>query len=139
VEIEEDYDASLPKIEVIPQEISRVFLNVLSNAFQAVRKRMQDGSEYAYVPAVRVSTRATATGVEVRIRDNGPGIPEAIRDKIFQPFFTTKPTGEGTGLGLSLSYDIIVKGHGGEIVLDSREGECAEFLVKLPAEVMSGE
>jgi len=132
VEIEEEYDTSLPRIEVIPQEISRVFLNVLSNAFQAVRKRMQDGSDEAYIPAVRVSTRATATGVEVRIRDNGTGIPEAIRDKIFQPFFTTKPTGEGTGLGLSLSYDIIVKGHGGEIGVESEEGRVTAFSIKLP-------
>ncbi len=131
VEIEEEYDTSLPRIEVIPQEISRVFLNVLSNAFQAVRKRMQDGSDEAYIPAVRVSTRTTATGVEVRIRDNGPGIPEAIRDKIFQPFFTTKPTGEGTGLGLSLSYDIIVKGHGGEIRVESEEGRFTAFFIEL--------
>jgi len=131
-EVEEEYDTSLPRIEVIPQEISRVFLNVLSNAFQAVRKRMQDGSEDAYIPAVRVSTRGTATGVEVRIRDNGPGIPEAIRDKIFQPFFTTKPTGEGTGLGLSLSYDIVVKGHGGQIRVESEGHRSTQFVISLP-------
>ncbi len=136
VEIEEEYDTALPKVEVIPQEISRVFLNVLSNAFQAVRKRTQEGKDESYIPVVRVSTRATATGVEVRIRDNGPGIPASIREKIFQPFFTTKPTGEGTGLGLSLSYDIVVKGHGGEISAESEENRYTEIVMSIPGKEM---
>ena len=137
MDIEEDYDSRLPKIEVIPQEISRVFLNVLSNGFQAVRKRSLEQEGSAYKPTVRVRTLQKLQGIEIRIRDNGPGIPEAIREKIFQPFFTTKPTGEGTGLGLSLSYDIVVKGHRGEIGVDSEEGVFTEFTVTLPREAMA--
>ncbi|PLX25898.1 MAG: hypothetical protein C0600_11575 [Ignavibacteria bacterium] len=131
VDIREEYADGLPQIEVIPQEMSRVFLNLLSNAFQAVRKRaLQDGD--GYEPMVKVSTTYRAEIHEVRIWDNGSGIPVEIREKIFQPFFTTKPTGEGTGLGLSLSYDIVVKGHGGEIRVESEEGKYAEFIVSLP-------
>ncbi|PLX32332.1 MAG: hypothetical protein C0600_02905 [Ignavibacteria bacterium] len=130
VDIREEYADAPPQIEVIPQEMSRVFLNLLSNAFQAVRKRsLQDVDEYS--PIVKVSTAYHDGRHEVRIWDNGPGIPAEIREKIFQPFFTTKATGEGTGLGLSLSYDIVVKGHGGKIGVESEVGKYAEFIVTL--------
>ncbi|PLX25900.1 MAG: hypothetical protein C0600_11585 [Ignavibacteria bacterium] len=136
VDIHEQYAEGLPKIEVIPQEMSRVFLNLLSNAFQAVRKRsLQDGDGYS--PIVEVRTAYHDGTQEVHIWDNGPGIPTEIREKIFQPFFTTKPTGEGTGLGLSLSYDIVVKGHGGEIYVESEEKTCSEFIVSLPGEFLA--
>ena len=135
VEIMEDYGADIPRIEVIPQEISRVFLNVLSNAFQAVRKHSKHETKKNYVPQVHVHTRMAAASVEIRIRDNGPGIPQDIHEKIFQPFFTTKSTGEGTGLGLSLSYDIVVKGHGGKIHVESEEGEYTAFIMTLPVSV----
>ncbi|PLX28973.1 MAG: hypothetical protein C0600_09110 [Ignavibacteria bacterium] len=120
----------IPRISAIPQEISRVFLNVLSNAFQAVRKRSLSDPEH--VPEVRLTTTKYSGGIDVRIWDNGSGIPEEIRGKIFQPFFTTKPTGEGTGLGLSLSYDIITKGHQGEITIDSEAGRYTECRILLP-------
>lgn len=135
VEIEEDYGGNIPRIEVIPQEISRVFLNVLSNAFQVVRKRMRHAADEMYAPAVQVRTRQVGDGVEVRIHDNGPGIAADIREKIFQPFFTTKSTGEGTGLGLSLRYDIVVKGHGGRMQVESEEGEYTAFIMTLPETV----
>jgi signal transduction histidine kinase len=115
---------------VIPQEIGRVLLNLFNNAFYAVsQKKAQLNGQYQ--PQVIVSTKALADGVEIRVRDNGTGIPDSVKSKIFQPFFTTKPTGEGTGLGLSLSYDIITKGHGGELQVESKEGEGAEFIIQL--------
>ena len=126
-----------------PQDIGRVLLNLYNNAFYAVQQKQRqiqktvmagagEETEAPYRPTVWVSTRQVNGSVELSVRDNGVGIPEAIRDKIFQPFFTTKPTGEGTGLGLSLSYDIITKGHGGEMVLESREGEITELVISLP-------
>jgi len=118
-----DFDESLPKIKVIPQDIGRVVLNIFNNAFQAI----QDVEN----PTVSVSTKLLDNRIEIRITDNGPGIPENIRDKIFQPFFTTKPTGQGTGLGLSLSYDI-VKAHGGSIGVKSHEGKGSVFTIQLP-------
>ena len=108
-----------------------MLLNLLSNAFYAVRQRQQRGAP-GYAPTVRVSTRRVGDDVEIRVRDNGGGIPESMRQKIFQPFFTTKPTGEGTGLGLSLSYDIVTQGHGGTLTVDSHEGQGTEFLIRLP-------
>jgi signal transduction histidine kinase len=126
-----ELEPSLPKLMVVPQDMSRVFLNIINNAFYSVnekRKALGDG----YAPEVKIVTKSLATGVEIRIRDNGKGIPEKIREKILQPFFTTKPTGEGTGLGLSLSYDIIVKGHNGELKVETQEGEYAEFIIVLP-------
>ncbi|PLX28976.1 MAG: hypothetical protein C0600_09125, partial [Ignavibacteria bacterium] len=134
VDIREQYADALPPIEVIPQEMSRVFLNLLSNAFQAVRKRAVAGEDVGYSPQVMVSTTAMPEDLKIRIHDNGTGIPFSIREKIFQPFFTTKPTGEGTGLGLSLSYDIVVKGHGGHIRVESEEGLYTEFIVSIPRE-----
>jgi C4-dicarboxylate-specific signal transduction histidine kinase len=124
-----DFDAGLEKINVIPQDIGRVLLNLINNAFYAVaeKKKQQTGD---YVPAVSVSTRKAAGKIEISVQDNGNGIPAKVLDKIFQPFFTTKPTGEGTGLGLSLSYDII-KAHGGELKVDTKEGEGTEFVIVL--------
>ncbi|MFC7669076.1 sensor histidine kinase [Hymenobacter humi] len=126
-----DFDASLKPLKVVPQDLSRVLLNLLTNAFYAVAaKSKQAGADYR--PEVSVHTRRTENAVEIQVRDNGNGIAAAVRDKIFQPFFTTKPTGEGTGLGLSLSYDIITKGHGGSMRVDSEEGQYTQFTTSLP-------
>jgi len=125
-----DFDESIGEINIIPQDISRVLLNLLNNAFYVVdeKKRQLNGM---YEPAVAVCTKKLNGKVEIQVKDNGNGIPQNITDKIFQPFFTTKPTGQGTGLGLSLSYDI-VKAHGGEIRVESKEGEGTEFIMHLP-------
>jgi signal transduction histidine kinase/ligand-binding sensor domain-containing protein len=117
-------DKSLPKVKVIPQDVGRVLLNLFNNAFQACSSSTEK-------PTVTVSTSRLSEGVQISVKDNGPGISEEIKDKIFQPFFTTKPTGQGTGLGLSLSYDI-VKAHGGELKVDTKEGEGATFIIHLP-------
>ncbi|WP_460915989.1 two-component regulator propeller domain-containing protein [Spirosoma areae] len=131
VEIKTDFDADLGLVEVVPQEIGRVLLNLFNNAFYAVQEKQKTASGY-YQPTVTVSTAQVDSNVEIRVKDNGKGIPEAVKTKIFQPFFTTKPTGEGTGLGLSLSYDIVTKGHGGEMRVISQEGMGAEFIISLP-------
>jgi signal transduction histidine kinase len=132
VALERDFDPDLEPIEIVPQDITRVFLNLFGNAFYAVSKRRREGGEAAYAPVVRVTTRARADEVEIRVRDNGIGMLPEVRDRAFTPFFTTKPTGEGTGLGLSISYDIIVQQHGGTIAIDSSEGEFTEFTIRLP-------
>jgi signal transduction histidine kinase len=126
-------DPNLKKIEIIPQDIGRVLLNLINNAFYAVNERLKSNPD-TYRPQVNVTTKWLGNAVEIRVSDNGNGVPEPIRDKIFQPFFTTKPTGQGTGLGLSLSYDII-KAHGGEVSMITREGQGesgSEFIIKLP-------
>jgi two-component system NtrC family sensor kinase len=124
-------DAGLPKVNIIPQDVGRVLLNLFTNAFYAtMQKKKLHGSDYK--PTVSVTTRVHQDEVVITVRDNGTGIPEDVKDKIMQPFFTTKPTGEGTGLGLSLSYDIIVKGHGGKINVDTAEREFTEFTISLP-------
>ncbi|MFD3003344.1 sensor histidine kinase [Pontibacter toksunensis] len=133
--LETHFDKDLPKLEVVPQDIGRVLLNLYNNAFYAVQYKKSKTEDESYQPVVQVSTQWKEKGLELRIRDNGCGIPENIRHKILQPFFTTKPTGQGTGLGLSLSYDIITKGHLGEIKLDSKEGEYTEFIIMLPMQV----
>lgn len=125
-----DLDDSLPKIKVLPQDIGRVLLNLINNAFHAVSEKKGQNIQ-GYKPAVTVSTKNEADHIEIRVIDNGNGIPAEVMDKIFQPFFTTKSTGEGTGLGLSLSYDIITKGHEGELKVETREGEGAEFIIRL--------
>lgn len=125
------FDAELGLVPVVPQEIGRVLLNLYANAFYAVRQqaaRQQNG----YQPQVQVTTHRRNGQVKLRVRDNGIGIPDAIQEKIFQPFFTTKPAGEGTGLGLSLSYDIVTKGHGGTLLVESQEGKYTEVIVSLP-------
>ncbi|MEI7585039.1 ATP-binding protein [Runella sp.] len=136
-----DFDPNVPKLEVIPQDLGRVLLNLINNAFYAVHKKKQEISESAqsdlptatnYEPTVWVTTKKVDSEIHISVRDNGTGIPEEVQSKIFQPFFTTKPTGQGTGLGLSLAYDIVTKGHGGEIEVESVEGGGTTFVVKLP-------
>ena len=131
VTIERDYDASVGAVEMAPQEMGRVIINLLNNAFDAVHERaLSINGQFA--PTVRVSTRQAEGQVEIRVEDNGAGIPADIRPKIFEPFFTTKPTGSGTGLGLSLSYDIVTQGHGGMMTVEGEEGQGATFVVALP-------
>jgi signal transduction histidine kinase len=142
-------DPELPKLNVLPQDVGRVVLNLINNAFYAVSERQKVESETLtesgkskaeslkssvdkYEPAVTVTTKYLGDKVEIRVKDNGTGIPAKVKEKIFQPFFTTKPTGQGTGLGLSLSYDIITKGHGGEIKMETEEGKGTEFIIQLP-------
>lgn len=138
------FDPAIHKIEAVPQDIGRVLLNLYNNAFYAVHQKQKELGETAdYQPEVSVSTRLSGgttdteqdsrgTTIELRIRDNGTGIPPEIVNKIYQPFFTTKPTGQGTGLGLSLSFDIITKGHGGDIQVNTEAGQFTEFTVELP-------
>ena len=128
---ESDFDNGIGKLDLISQDIGRVILNLINNAFYAVTEKKKQMGE-GYEPIVSVSTKRSSGKIEIRVKDNGNGIPQKILDKIFQPFFTTKPTGQGTGLGLSLSYDI-VKAHGGELKVETKEGEGAEFIVILPA------
>ncbi|GAB3535894.1 hypothetical protein GCM10027443_25470 [Pontibacter brevis] len=130
--LETHFDNSLPKLEVVPQDIGRVLLNLLNNAFYAVKQKKSQTEDVNYQAQVQVSTCRKGNVCELHIRDNGCGIPESIRHKILQPFFTTKPTGQGTGLGLSLSYDIITNGHNGKISVDSVEGEYTGFTIRLP-------
>jgi signal transduction histidine kinase len=132
ITLDRDYTAGTAPIELVPQDITRVCLNLFSNGFYAATKRQREGGDPNFKPTLRVSTRDLGDVVEVRIRDNGVGIPPEIKDKLFQPFFTTKPTGEGTGLGLSISYDIVTQEHGGTITVDSRVGEFTEFTFRLP-------
>jgi len=141
--METHFDPNLPKVEIIPQDIGRVLLNLITNAFYAVNERKyllnlarQSGdanlTDFTYDPRVTITTQLTANSqLLIAVKDNGSGIPDHIKDKIFQPFFTTKPTGQGTGLGLSLSYDI-VKAHGGELKVQTMEGEGSEFMISLP-------
>ncbi len=130
-ELVTNLDANLPKINVIPQYIGRVLLNLFNNAFYAVNQKQKTSGE-DYKPEVSLTTSPANGQVIIKVKDNGIGIPDAIKEKIMQPFFTTKPTGEGTGLGLSLTYDMVVKGHGGSIQVNSAEGEGSEFIVSLP-------
>jgi signal transduction histidine kinase len=131
IKIEREYDKTLEKINVVPQDISRVFLNIINNAcYAAYDKKKKNGDDFT--PALKVSTKNLNNKVEIHISDNGNGIPKNIIDKIFQPFFTTKPTGEGTGLGLSLSYDIVTKVHNGELKVETKEGEGTNFIIHLP-------
>jgi signal transduction histidine kinase len=128
--IKTDFDIAIGKINLIPQDIARMLLNIYNNAFYAVNEKKKTTSA-VYDPTVSISTKKIGDKVEIRVKDNGKGIPQKVVDKIFQPFFTTKPAGQGTGLGLSLSYDI-VKAHGGAITVNTREGEGSEFVVQLP-------
>jgi signal transduction histidine kinase len=131
ITIEKDYDETLEKINVVPQDISRVFLNIINNACYAAYDRKKKSSDDGFLPTLKVSTKGLNEKVEIRIGDNGEGIPKDILDKIFQPFFTTKPTGEGTGLGLSLSYDIVTKVHGGKLRVETKEDMGTEFIIIL--------
>ena len=126
-----ELDNSIGKINVAPQEIGRVILNLINNAFYAVNEKRKQNLN-GYEPTVTITTAKRNGKVEIKVKDNGNGIPQKILDKIFQPFFTTKPTGQGTGLGLSLSYDIITKGHGGDLGVKTKESEGSEFIIGLP-------
>jgi len=143
ITIEKEYDETIGKLSVVPQDISRVFLNIINNAcYAAFQKQKANGKEQTannhFSPTLSVSTKNLGDTIEIRIRDNGNGIPAEIREKIFNPFFTTKPTGQGTGLGLSISYDIIVQQHHGEIKVETEEGGFTEFVVRLPKDERRG-
>lgn len=131
LKIEADYDDTIGMINVVPQNLSRVFLNIINNACYSTNQKKKELKD-AYFPILKVQTKNLGDKVEIRIRDNGTGIPQEILDKIFNPFFTTKPAGQGTGLGLSLSFDIVVQEHNGEMKVDSKEGEYAEFVIIIP-------
>jgi signal transduction histidine kinase len=128
--LETHFDESINKVNVVAQEMGRVILNLITNAFYVVKEKKEKQPE-GYEPTVIVTTRKEEGRVVIAVKDNGNGIPDAIKDKIFQPFFTTKPTGQGTGLGLSMSYDIVTKGHGGELKVETTEGEGTEFIINL--------
>jgi signal transduction histidine kinase len=131
VTLQRDFGQGIAPITLVPQDITRLLLNLFSNGFYAARQR-QAREAAGFEPTLTVDTRELDDAVEIRVRDNGVGIPAEIRDKLFQPFFTTKPTGEGTGLGLSISYDIVTQQHGGSITVDSKVGEYSEFTIQLP-------
>src|SRR5271157_1528562 len=132
ITLDREYGTDIAPVELVPQDMTRVFLNLFGNGFYAANKRRRAVANGAFRPVLSVTTRDLGKAVEVRVRDNGVGIPEDIRDKLFQPFFTTKPTGEGTGLGLSISYEIVTKQHGGTIKVASEVGAFTEFIVSLP-------
>jgi signal transduction histidine kinase len=131
ITLKRDFDASAGSAELFPQEITRALLNLISNGFYAATKRSSDG-EAGFEPVLLAATKGLGNSVEIRIRDNGAGIPSEIKEKIFNPFFTTKPAGEGTGLGLSMAHDIVVKQHGGRIEVATVLGEFTEFVITLP-------
>jgi two-component system, NtrC family, sensor kinase len=131
ITLKRDLDPDAGMVDLYPQEITRVFLNLISNGFYAATKR-KEASEEGFEPTLRASTKNLGTKVEIRIRDNGTGIPPEVKERIFNPFFTTKPAGEGTGLGLSMSHDIVVKQHGGTIDVDTKPGAFTEFIITLP-------
>jgi signal transduction histidine kinase len=132
VTLQRDFGDSIAPITLVPQDMTRVLLNLFSNGFYAARRRQSVEATPGFDPTLSVATRDLGDAVEIRVRDNGIGIPEEVKDKLFQPFFTTKPTGEGTGLGLSISYDIVTQQHGGSITVDSKVGEFSEFTIGLP-------
>jgi two-component system, NtrC family, sensor kinase len=132
ITLKRSFDPNAGDMDVFPQEITRVLLNLISNGFYAATKRKGQANSDGYVPTLIAATKNLGESVEIRIRDTGTGIPPEVKEKMFNPFFTTKPAGEGTGLGLSLSYDIVVKQHGGSIEVDTQPGEFTEFRVILP-------
>jgi signal transduction histidine kinase len=131
ITLQRDLDPEAGMIDLYPQEITRVFLNLISNGFYAATKRKEAGEE-SFEPTLSATTKSLGNRVEIRIRDNGTGIPLAVKEKMFNPFFTTKPAGEGTGLGLSMSHDIVVKQHGGKIDVRTEPGAFTEFIITLP-------
>ncbi len=133
INLERSFDPAAGDIDLFPQEITRALLNLISNGFYAANKRKSEADGRGdYEPTLAAATKNLGDKVEIRIRDNGTGIPPEVKDKLFNPFFTTKPAGEGTGLGLSISHDIIVKQHGGSIEVDTQPGEFTEFRIVLP-------
>jgi len=131
ITLKRDLDPKAGMVDLYPQEITRVFLNLISNGFYAATKRKEAGID-GFEPTLSATTKNLGNAVEIRIRDNGTGIPLEIKEKMFNPFFTTKPAGEGTGLGLSMSHDIVVKQHGGKIDVDTQPGSFTEFIITLP-------
>jgi len=131
ITLQRNLDPKAGMIDLYPQEITRVFLNLISNGFYAAAKRKETGEE-SFEPTLSATTKNFGNRVEIRIRDNGTGIPQEVKEKMFNPFFTTKPAGEGTGLGLSMSHDIVVKQHGGKIDVDTMPGQFTEFIISLP-------
>jgi signal transduction histidine kinase len=129
--LETDFDENVGKVNVVPQDMGRVILNLITNAFYAVNEKKQQKLK-DYEPTVSVSAKKTRDFLEIKVTDNGNGMPDAIKEKIFQPFFTTKPTGQGTGLGLSMSYDIVTKGHGGRLIVDTKKDIGTTFTIQLP-------
>jgi two-component system, NtrC family, sensor kinase len=132
ITLERSFDPTAGEVDLFPQEITRVLLNLISNGFYAATKRKAEFASNGFEPTLVAGTKSLGDRVEISIRDNGAGIPPDVKDKIFNPFFTTKPAGEGTGLGLSISHDIIVKQHSGSIEVDTRPGEFTEFRIVLP-------
>ena len=132
IRLDQDFDPAAGEAELLPQEITRVLLNLISNGFYAAMKRKAECDGGSYEPMLAAATRDMGDCVEIRIRDNGSGIPSQVREKMFNPFFTTKPPGEGTGLGLSLSHDIVVKQHFGSIEVETQLGQFTEFKITLP-------
>jgi signal transduction histidine kinase len=134
--LERSLDPTAGEADIFPQEITRALLNLISNGFYAATKRKAETNGGDYVPTLAASTKSLGDRVEIRIRDNGTGIPTEVKEKMFNPFFTTKPAGEGTGLGLSISHDIVVKQHGGSIEVDTQPGEFTEIRIILPRAVV---
>jgi two-component system NtrC family sensor kinase len=132
ITLQRQFDVTAGEAELFPQEITRALLNLISNGFYAATKRKSENGEEGFEPTLSATTRNLGASVEIRIRDNGTGIPADVKEKIFNPFFTTKPAGEGTGLGLSMTHDIIVKQHGGTITVDTKLGAFTEFVITLP-------
>jgi signal transduction histidine kinase len=131
ITLKRDFDSAAGTVDLYPQEITRVLLNLISNGFYAANKRKETANG-DFEPTLSASTRSLGNQVEIRIRDNGTGIPDSVKEKMFNPFFTTKPAGEGTGLGLSMSHDIVVKQHGGKIDVTTEAGVFTEFVISLP-------
>ena len=134
ITLKHDLDPEAGALDVYPQEMTRALLNLISNGFYAATKRKLEAGDGTFEPVLSTATRSLGKTVEIRIRDNGIGIPPEVREKMFNPFFTTKPTGEGTGLGLSMTHDIIVKQHGGRIDVETEPGVFTEFIITLPRE-----
>ena len=132
ITLKHDLDPEAGAVDLYPQEITRALLNLISNGFYAATKRKAEAGDETFEPVLSAATRNLGKTVEIRIRDNGTGISPEVREKMFNPFFTTKPTGEGTGLGLSMTHDIIVKQHGGRIDVETEPGAFTEFIITLP-------
>ena len=132
ITLEKSFDPAAGEADLFPQEVTRVLLNLISNGFYAATKRQAAANGGNFEPVLKATTKSLGDRVEIRIRDNGTGIPPEVKDKMFNPFFTTKPAGEGTGLGLSISHDIIVKQHGGSIEVDTQPEQFTEFRIVLP-------
>ena len=137
ITLERSLDPNAGEADVFPQDITRVLLNLISNGFYAATRRTAEGNGNDYEPTLAAVTKSLGDRVEIRIRDNGTGIPPEVKEKMFNPFFTTKPAGEGTGLGLSISHDIIVKQHGGSLEIDTQPGKFTEFRIILPRRLCS--